>query len=61
MKDTILKLKTYFLYGLLGFVPVFCLLWLADTLSKSFNPEYRPLLGFLEIVNSLLQTIINIS
>ncbi len=58
MKDTLIKLKTYFLYGLLGFVPVFCLLWLADTLSKSFNPEYKPLLWFLQIVNDLLQTII---
>lgn len=58
MKDTLTKLKTYFLYGLLGFVPVFCLLWLADTLSKSFNPEYKPLLWFLQIVNDLLQTII---
>ncbi len=58
MKDTLIKLKTYFLYGLLGFVPVFCLLWLADTLSKSFNPEYKPLLWFLQIVNDLLRTII---
>lgn len=58
MKDTLIKLKTYFLYGLLGFVPIFCLLWLADTLSKSFNPEYKPLLWFLQIVNDLLQTII---
>ena len=58
MKDSLIKLKTYFLYGLLGFVPVFCLLWLADTLSKSFNPEYKPLLWFLQIVNDLLQTII---
>lgn len=58
MKDTLIKLKTYFLYGLLGFVPIFCLLWLADTLSNSFNPEYKPLLWFLQIVNDLLQTII---
>ncbi len=58
MKDTLIKLKTYFLYGLLGFVPIFCLLWLADTLSKSFNPEYKPLLWFLQIVNDLLRTII---
>ena len=58
MKDSLIKLKTYFLYGLLGFVPIFCLLWLADTLSKSFNPEYKPLLWFLQIVNDLLRTII---
>lgn len=58
MKDTLIKLKTYFLYGLLVFVPIFCLLWLADTLSKSFNPEYKPLLWFLQIVNDLLRTII---
>lgn len=58
MKDTLNKLKTFFLYGLLISVPLFVLTWFVDTLSTSFNPEYRPLLGFLEVVNKLLETII---
>lgn len=58
MKDKLYKLKTFFLYGLLASVPLFFLLWFVDTVSASFNPEYRPLLSFLQIVNSLLSTII---
>lgn len=58
MKETLMKLKTFFLYGLLISITLFVFLWFVDTLSSSFNPEYRPLLGFLQIANSLLQTII---
>lgn len=54
------KLKTLFLYGLLTLIVLFCAVWLVDICSNQFNPEYRSLLWFLQIVNSLLQTAIGL-
>lgn len=57
---TMQRIKLIFSYGLLVFIILFCLLWFIDILSSSFNPEYRPLLTFLEITAKLLQVVISI-
>lgn len=33
----------------------FILVWLADTVFTSFNPNYQPLMDFLKVTSSLLQ------
>ena len=57
MDNKYTKLKTYSIYGLYTIILAFCLLWIVDMMSSSFNPEYRPLLTFLEIASGLLRTI----
>lgn len=49
------KLKTILVYCTLIAILVFSILWFTDTLTDSYNPEYRPLLGFLEVMTHILQ------
>lgn len=49
------KLKTILVYCTLIAILVFSILWFTDTLTDSYNPEYRPLLGFLEVMTRILQ------
>lgn len=49
------KLKTILVYCTIIAILVFSILWFVDTLTSNYNPEYRPLLGFLEIMSHILQ------
>ena len=38
----------------------FILIWLADTVLPSFNPNYQPLLGFLKVIQFILEVILGL-
>lgn len=41
-----------------GLIVVFFLIWLIDVVLPFFNPDYKPLLTFLDIVSKFLNIVL---
>lgn len=52
-------MKNTFLKCFLVLTTFFILLWIVDIILPFFNPDYKPLLSFLQVMSTILNIIVS--